>query len=312
MVAVTRPVSGCGQRRQITGGCLVGERRKCQQRWSLRQSERREEFAEEGERRKKALDCSWVAAGVGSFVVYGAVTERREREGRRWRCSGIRRPKMMNLLNLGNSWKLLCDEVFGQKHDFPLELKKVGKKIVEKSQGLPLMISVLAGHLSKMARALHIWKDFARSLAEIIASHPEKCFGVLEGFIRTPGSGKSSKEVAVDSFDGSHPQELDNVSGEVWRLSDEDKFGCLKLLLFSELYFECWEATCDNFPNLKRLVLKKCNHLKEIPTDFGEICTLESIELHNCCTAAGDSARNILNTNKLMWEIIALRSTSIA
>ncbi|PHU17370.1 hypothetical protein BC332_13065 [Capsicum chinense] len=260
----------------------------------------------------------------------------------------------MNLLILGNSWKLLCDEAFGQKHDFPPELKKVGKKIVEKSQGLPLMISVIAGHLSKMARALHIWKDFAGSLAEIIASHPEKCFGVLEGFIRTPGSGKSSKEVAVDFLTdiihrnlimvrerrfnerrsaacfnfcgkliGSSPVKLEvlsrfnllrssnkkfAVSGEVWRLSDEDKFGCLKLLLFSELYFECWEATCDNFPNLKRLVLKKCNHLKEIPTDFGEICTLESIELHNCCTAAGDSARNILNTNKLMWEIIALRN----
>ncbi|PHT40212.1 hypothetical protein CQW23_19066 [Capsicum baccatum] len=148
--------------------------------------------------------------------------------------------------------------MFGPKHDFPPELEKVGKKIVEKSQGLPLMISVIAGHPSKMARTLHIWNDV---VPEIIASHPDKCLGVL-------------------------------VSGEVWRLSDEDKFGSLKLL-FSELYIKRWEATCDSFPNLKCLVLKKCDHLKEITTDFGEICTLESIELHNCGTAAEDSARTI-------------------
>ncbi|OIT21578.1 PREDICTED: putative late blight resistance protein homolog R1B-12 [Nicotiana attenuata] len=83
------------------------------------------------------------------------------------------------------------------------------------------------------------------------------------------------------------------VSGPIWRLSDEDKFESLKLLLLSELDFERWEASSDNFPNLKRLVLKNCRCLEEIPTDFGEICTLESIELHNCSTAAEGCARNI-------------------
>ncbi|KAK4720939.1 hypothetical protein R3W88_011172 [Solanum pinnatisectum] len=33
--------------------------------------------------------------------------------------------------------------------------------------------------------------------------------------------------------------------------------------------------------------------MQEIPTDFREICTLESIELHDCSTTAEDSARNI-------------------
>nr|XP_009784309.1 PREDICTED: putative late blight resistance protein homolog R1A-3 [Nicotiana sylvestris] len=80
------------------------------------------------------------------------------------------------------------------------------------------------------------------------------------------------------------------VKGEVWRLRDEDKFESLKLLVFSGLYLERWEASSDSFPNLKRLVLKKCFLLKEIPIDFGEICTLESIELHNCSIAAEDSA----------------------
>ncbi|XP_049386258.1 putative late blight resistance protein homolog R1A-10 isoform X1 [Solanum stenotomum] len=80
---------------------------------------------------------------------------------------------------------------------------------------------------------------------------------------------------------------------DVWRLSDKDIFRSLKLLLLSELNLKGWEASSDNFPNLKRLVLKKCRDLQEIPTDFVEICTLESIELHDCTTTAEDSVRNI-------------------
>ncbi|KAH0694922.1 hypothetical protein KY285_022019 [Solanum tuberosum] len=80
---------------------------------------------------------------------------------------------------------------------------------------------------------------------------------------------------------------------DVWRLSDKDIFRSLKLLLLSELNLKGWEASSDNFPNLKRLVLKKCKDLQEIPTDFVEICTLESIELQDCTTTAEDSVRNI-------------------
>ncbi|KAH0692111.1 hypothetical protein KY285_019208 [Solanum tuberosum] len=80
---------------------------------------------------------------------------------------------------------------------------------------------------------------------------------------------------------------------DVWRLTDKDIFRSLKLLLLSELNLKGWEASSDNFPNLKRLVLKKCKDLQEIPTDFGEICTLESIELHDCSTTSEESARNI-------------------
>ncbi|XP_070012636.1 putative late blight resistance protein homolog R1A-10 [Nicotiana sylvestris] len=540
----------------------------------------------------------------------------------------------MNLLNLDNSWKLLRDKVFGPEHDHPLELEAIGKQIVGKCQGLPLTISVIAGHLSKIARTLDSWKDVAQTLSEIIASHPDQYLGVLglsyhhlpnhlkpcflsmgsfpedfqietcqliqlwiaEGFIRTSGNGKSLEKVAEDyledlisrnlimarkrrfngeikacgihdllrefclieaemtkfmhvartdpvlptqkhnvrrfsfqtpsysvynyskvlphvsrsiylfsgltglevfsrfnllrvlhifhederfdsfplaitklfhlrylavRFDGSVPgsiSELQNlqtiiihgkeyrnitlpgkiwtmtnlrlmhlgsnsyfprprkkgisnkhnvvempnleelfglcstscsnevfssipnlkkliicyascrtndsakrfidmssltklealkclrgdyspdsiksfgfptslkrltltrwfgfpwedistlvmlpyleelklkrwvVGDEVWRLSNEDKFERLNFLLFCQLDFRCWEASSDSFPNLKRLVLNHCPYLEEIPTDFGEICTLESIELHNCSTSAEDSARNI-------------------
>ncbi|XP_059281095.1 LOW QUALITY PROTEIN: putative late blight resistance protein homolog R1A-10 [Lycium ferocissimum] len=145
-------------------------------------------------------------------------------------------PHEMKLLNLENSWKLLCDKVFGPKHDHPPELEEIGKKIAEKCQGLPLTISVIAGHLSKVAGTLGSWEDVTRTLGEIIASQTGKCSGVLglsyhylpnhlkpcflsmggfpedyqvetwrliqlwiaEGFIRRPGSYKSLEEVAED------------------------------------------------------------------------------------------------------------------
>ncbi|XP_006346790.1 putative late blight resistance protein homolog R1B-23 [Solanum tuberosum] len=88
-------------------------------------------------------------------------------------------PHKMRLLSLENGWRLLCDKVFGPKRDHPPELEEIGKVIVEKCQGLPLTISVIAGHLSKIARTLECWKDVARNLSEIIASHPDKCLGVL-------------------------------------------------------------------------------------------------------------------------------------
>ncbi|WMV24054.1 hypothetical protein MTR67_017439 [Solanum verrucosum] len=78
---------------------------------------------------------------------------------------------------------------------------------------------------------------------------------------------------------------------DVWRLSDKGIFKSLKLLLLK-------------YPNLKRLILKNCNNLQEIPTDFGEICTLQSIELHNCSTSADESAINIVQEQEEMGNNI--------
>ncbi|KAM3339432.1 hypothetical protein P3S68_029301 [Capsicum galapagoense] len=478
----------------------------------------------------------------------------------------------MNPLNLENSWKLLCAKLFGPEYDHPPELEEIGKQIAEKCQGLPLTISVIAGHLSKVARTLENWMDVSRTMGEIIASHPDKCLGVLglisrriirltwrliqlwiaEGFIRSPDSDKSLEEVAEDYLEdlisrnliivnkrrfssqikvcGMHDllrefcltevemtkfmhvertdvvltlstqkyngrrfsfqinsysddrrfkllpsvarylqvrslaklpasiSELQNLQtliyersydhatlpekvwtmknlrhihikkscyllspgrksilykhlgmpnlvelsnlyftsctneilssipdlkrlivhddlpkqswvnrpvdmssltklealkcvsnaflswtppisikesffpaslkrltlagwfgfpwedistlvnlpnleelklkdqaaiGYVWRLRDDDIFESLKLLLFRNVVLANWVASSDNFPSLKHLVQKKCDNVKEIPIDFGEICTLESIELHNCSPSAEDSARKI-------------------
>ncbi|KAM3281123.1 hypothetical protein P3S67_028143 [Capsicum chacoense] len=99
-------------------------------------------------------------------------------------------PHEMNLLDLESSWKLLRDKVFGPKHDHPFELETIGKRIAGKCQGLPLTISVIAGHLNKTAMTLESWKDV--DVWRLIQ------LWIAEGFTRTSGSGKSMEEVAED------------------------------------------------------------------------------------------------------------------
>ncbi|WMV28418.1 hypothetical protein MTR67_021803 [Solanum verrucosum] len=126
-------------------------------------------------------------------------------------------PHHMTILNLDNSWKLLCEKVFRPEHDHPLELEEIGKEIARKCQGLP--------------------EDF----------------------------------------------QLDKTQSTLKCFSNSNKL--------PNLYWQPLSTKSDSFPNLKRLVLKKCKCLPEIPIDFGEICTLESIELHECSRAAEDFAR---------------------
>nr|XP_009786264.1 PREDICTED: putative late blight resistance protein homolog R1A-10 isoform X2 [Nicotiana sylvestris] len=81
--------------------------------------------------------------------------------------------------------------------------------------------------------------------------------------------------------------------GDVWKLNDEEAFNQLKFLLISTINLKHWEASSVNFPRLERLVLKRCYYLEEIPQDLGEICTLASIELHECSISAAKSVNEI-------------------
>ncbi|KAM3339424.1 hypothetical protein P3S68_029293 [Capsicum galapagoense] len=175
----------------------------------------------------------------------------------------------MNPLNLENSWKLLRDKVFGPEYDHPPELEEIGKQIAEKCLGLSLTISVIARHLSKVARALESWMDVSRTMGEIIANHPDKCLGVLslsyhnlpnhlkpcflsmgsfledyqvetwgliqlwiaEGFIRRPESDKSLEEVAEDYLEDLISRNLIIVNKR--RFSSEIKVGGMHDLVTS-------------------------------------------------------------------------------
>ncbi|MCD7473467.1 hypothetical protein HAX54_015343 [Datura stramonium] len=88
-------------------------------------------------------------------------------------------PHEMNPLNEENSWSLLRDKVFGPEHYPDPELEKVGLQIAKKTQGLPLTISLIAGHLSNIPRTLKSWKDVARSMSKIVSTGQDNCLGVL-------------------------------------------------------------------------------------------------------------------------------------
>nr|GME10020.1 putative late blight resistance protein homolog R1A-4 [Ipomoea batatas] len=68
---------------------------------------------------------------------------------------------------------------------------------------------------------------------------------------------------------------------EVWRV-DEGGFYGLKLLLLKDKKLKRLEAYTDAFPCLEHLVLRCCHYLEEIPSSFGEIFCLKSIELDRC------------------------------
>ncbi|KAM3265318.1 putative late blight resistance protein R1B-23 [Capsicum annuum] len=88
--------------------------------------------------------------------------------------------------------------------------------------------------------------------------------------------------------------------GRAWTVSDEDEFSQLKFLVVAEPRLVNWEAGSVNFPNLQKLVFRKCIHLEEIPMDIGEICPLEVIELIGCSSSAQNSAKELQEEQESM------------
>lgn len=86
----------------------------------------------------------------------------------------------MKFLDEVSSWKMFCQIVFGGK-DCPLELEKIGKKIVENCRGLPLSIVVMGGLLEKVERTEERWKSVTRSFNSVVNSeNDEQCLKILK------------------------------------------------------------------------------------------------------------------------------------
>ncbi|XP_027076592.1 putative late blight resistance protein homolog R1A-3 [Coffea arabica] len=79
--------------------------------------------------------------------------------------------------------------------------------------------------------------------------------------------------------------------GKIWKV--EEEFQNLKFLSLDNLNIAQWNASCDDFPKLERLVLQNCKDLEEIPAEFADIYTLEMIEVHWCSESAEKSAIKI-------------------
>ncbi|KAL2538527.1 putative late blight resistance protein-like protein R1A-6 [Forsythia ovata] len=80
--------------------------------------------------------------------------------------------------------------------------------------------------------------------------------------------------------------------GEVWNTKD-DEFQKLKFLKLNNLKFEQWNSSSDHFPVLERLVLRYCEKLKIIPSEFSKIPTLQMIEVYQCGEDVDNSALQI-------------------
>ncbi|KAH6798031.1 hypothetical protein C2S52_022585 [Perilla frutescens var. hirtella] len=88
-------------------------------------------------------------------------------------------------------------------------------------------------------------------------------------------------------------------SGPSWE-TVEGEFPQLRFLLLEQINFTLWETDAEPFPRLQRLVIRSCAMLEKIPSAFGEISTLEMIELDDCLPSAVHSAREIQEEQESM------------
>nr|GMD79500.1 putative late blight resistance protein homolog R1A-4 [Ipomoea batatas] len=84
---------------------------------------------------------------------------------------------------------------------------------------------------------------------------------------------------------------VDAFYGPVWEPT-EGGFRRLKFLLLENTKLEIWNAFDDEFPMLERLVLKYCDRLKEIPSSFSSINSLQSFDFERCNPALLTCAKN--------------------
>ncbi|KAJ9550616.1 LOW QUALITY PROTEIN: hypothetical protein OSB04_014661 [Centaurea solstitialis] len=92
--------------------------------------------------------------------------------------------------------------------------------------------------------------------------------------------------------------EVLNLQGDLTRRGRkwdacEQQFRQLKLLTLDTLHIKHWKATSTSFPCLKKLTLRRCIYLEEIPLEIGDIATLEHIEINKCNMSLVESVQRI-------------------
>ncbi|KAL3504545.1 hypothetical protein ACH5RR_034386 [Cinchona calisaya] len=87
--------------------------------------------------------------------------------------------------------------------------------------------------------------------------------------------------------------------GQQWDMR-EGEFQKLKFLKLDSLDIEQWNASSEDLHCLEKLVLINCQELEEIPSAFGEIPTLQLIEMKWCSSSATESVKQILEEQRDM------------
>ncbi|XP_019197941.1 PREDICTED: putative late blight resistance protein homolog R1B-8 [Ipomoea nil] len=82
-------------------------------------------------------------------------------------------------LNLDESWKLFYSKVSNEE-TLPVELEKIGKRIIHKCQGLPIAIVIVAGLLSKTIKSPENWESVASAInLSATSTLHEQCSKIL-------------------------------------------------------------------------------------------------------------------------------------
>ncbi|PIN14423.1 Apoptotic ATPase [Handroanthus impetiginosus] len=100
-----------------------------------------------------------------------------------WNCKKNARDfhyvRRMRLLNKEESWDLLREKVFGEGYLCPFRLEKVGKKIAQHCEGLPLTIITVANILSKREKTLEYWEEVANENTSVFPDAYDQMLDVL-------------------------------------------------------------------------------------------------------------------------------------
>ncbi|CAN4096562.1 unnamed protein product [Withania somnifera] len=88
-------------------------------------------------------------------------------------------PNQMRLMNFNESWSLFYEKVFA-KDSFSPEFERLGKQIALKCRGLPLLIVVIGGLLSKIGKTFSEWQSVSENVSSAVSTNVDvQCMRVL-------------------------------------------------------------------------------------------------------------------------------------
>lgn len=187
---------------------------------------------------------------------------------------------MQTLLNLHNF--KFSDEVLRRIPN----LKKLKITYIEASESMEFS-SYCLDNLVQLCKLETLSCSMYQTISAVHISFPQS----LKKFTLDGGNIPWEDMTMVGSLSNLQVLRLENDAfyGKVWT-PIEGEFCKLEVLYLRNMSLEHWEADSVHFPRLKRLMFYNVWRLKEIPCDFVDIASLESISLILCSFSLYNSA----------------------
>ncbi|XP_042039555.1 putative late blight resistance protein homolog R1B-16 [Salvia splendens] len=101
--------------------------------------------------------------------------------------------------------------------------------------------------------------------------------------------------------------EVEEEEEEEWEATEGDEFRSLQYLCLKDLNLVRWKAVETNFPRLRNLIVKGCYKLEYIPSNIGDIPTLQEISIYRCGASVVASAQQIQKVQQEEYDNYDLR-----